>query len=71
MDSNKYIGSRWCSPKNSYTIDADYEWYWNQGPGPLTANYYTDIYEENGEKYFKGVSYYNAVDEKNRKRQGL
>lgn len=53
--------------KNSYTIDADYEWYWNQGPGPLTANYYTDIYEENGEKYFKGVSYYNAVDEKKSK----
>ena len=44
-----------------YTVKADYDWYYYSLNTPAFSNYYTDIYEENGEKYFKGIIYYNAL----------
>ena len=47
--------------KETYTVKADYDWYYDNLGTPPFSNYYTDIYEENGEKYFKGIIYYNAL----------
>ena len=45
----------------NYTVTADYDWYYDSSGTPPFSNYYTDIYEKNGEKYFKGIIYYNAL----------
>ena len=45
----------------NYTVKADYDWYYDSSGTPPFSNYYTDIYEKNGEKYFKGIIYYNAL----------
>ena len=45
----------------NYPVKADYDWYYDSSGTPPFSNYYTDIYEENGEKYFKGIIYYNAL----------
>ena len=45
----------------NYPVKADYDWYYDNAGMPPFSNYYTDIYEENGEKYFKGIIYYNAL----------
>ncbi|MGR5590275.1 SpaA isopeptide-forming pilin-related protein [Peptoniphilus grossensis] len=47
--------------KETYTVKAYYDWYYDNLGTPPFSNYYTDIYEENGEKYFKGIIYYNAL----------
>ena len=50
----------------NYPVTADYDWYYDSSGTPPFSNYYTDIYEENGEKYFKGIIYYNALAKGNK-----
>ena len=46
---------------DTYTVEADYAGYYDNAGTPPFSNYYTDIYEENGVKYFNGIIYYNAL----------
>lgn len=47
--------------RDTYKVTADYASYYDNAGTPPFSNYYTDIYEENGEKYFNGIIYYNAL----------
>ena len=57
--------------KDTYEVNADYAGYYDNAGTPPFSNYYTDIYEENGEKYFNGIIYYNALAKGSKKARTL